>query len=259
MRGKRLACALASVGLLASTQAWALFDDDEARRQIKELRTQNSERFDTQSRAQLDLANQIESLKGEVARLRGQVESLTYELETAKKRQQDFYVDLDERLRKIEPAGGAVTAPPAHATAGAAGKPAGDAAEAKKPADPAEEAKAYEAALNQFKAGKYKESAAAFAAFVKHHPDSDLAPSAQYWLGNSHYGLRDCKKAIEAQKVVVSRWGDHPKAPDAMLNMSTCQQELGDAKGARQTLEMLVSKYPGSSAAATASQRLKKK
>jgi len=256
MRVRRLAFALAALGTLASSQAWALFDDDEARRQIKELRTQTGERLDTQSRAQLDLANQIESLKGEVARLRGQVESLTYELETAKKRQQDFYVDLDERLRKIEPASGPAVGP---AAAGAAGKPAGDAAEARKPADPAEEAKAYEAALNQFKAGKYKESAAAFAAFVKNHPDSDLAPSAQYWQGNSHYGLRDCKKAIEAQKVVVARWGDHPKAPDAMLNMSTCQQELGDAKGAKQTLEMLVAKYPGSSAAATASQRLKKK
>ena len=44
-----------------------------------------------------------------------------------------------------------------------------------------------------------------------------------------------------------------------MLNMSSCQQELGDAKGAKQTLEMLVAKYPGSSAATTASQRLKKK
>ena len=256
MRVRRLALALAALGTLASSQAWALFDDDEARRQIKELRTQTGERLDTQSRAQLDLANQIESLKGEVARLRGQVESLTYELETAKKRQQDFYVDLDERLRKIEPASSPAAAP---AAAGAAGKPAGDAAEVRTPADPAEEAKAYEAALNQFKAGKYKESAAAFAAFVKNHPDSDLAPSAQYWQGNSHYGLRDCKKAIEAQKVVVARWGDHPKAPDAMLNMSTCQQELGDAKGAKQTLEMLVAKYPGSSAAATASQRLKKK
>ena len=252
MPATRLACALAAFGTFAAAPAWALFDDDEARRQIAELRTRSNERFDTQSHAQLNLANQIESLKGEVARLRGQVESLTYELETAKKRQQDFYVDLDERLRKIEPASSASvpgTKPPGDASAAAP----------KKAADPAEEAKAYESALNQFKAGKYKESAAAFAAFVQNHPDSDLAPSAQYWQGNSHYGLRDCKKAIEAQKVVVARWGDHPKAPDAMLNMSTCQQELGDAKGAKQTLEMLVAKYPGSSAAATASQRLKKK
>ena len=256
---RRLAVILSVAGSLAAAPAWAgLFDDEEARAQIKELGTRTSERFDTQSRAQLDLANQIEALKSEIARLRGQVETLTYELETAKKRQQDFYVDLDERVRRLEP-----SAAPASAATGApaaAGTPsAGNSTAPQKPADPAEEARVYEAALNQFKAGKYKESAAAFESFVKAYPESDLAPSAQYWFGNSHYGLRDCKKAIEAQKVVVARWGNHPRAADAMLNMATCQQELGDAKTARQTLEMLVAKYPGTGAASTASQRLKKK
>lgn len=257
MRATRLALALATLGTLAAAPAWGFFGDDEARKQIADLRTKTNERLDTQSRAQLDLSNQIEALKAEVARLHGQVETLTYELETAKKRQQDFYVDLDERLRKIEPASGSVVAPPAGGKpATTDGAPSGTPG---KPADPAAEAKAYEAALNQFKAGKYKEAAGAFDAFVKNHPDSDLAPSAQYWLGNAYYGQRDCKKAIEAQKQVVARWGSHPKAADAMLNMATCQQELGDGKGARQTLEMLVGKYPESPAAATAGQRLKKK
>lgn len=247
---RRIALAVAAACSLAgAAPAWALFDDEEARRQIAEMRARNNERFDTQSKAQLDLSNQIEQLKAEVARLRGQVETLNYELETTRKRQQDFYIDLDGRVRKFESA--AVEA-----------KPAEDAAAAQPPAkksDPAAEARDYEAALNQFKAGKYKESAVAFAAFVKTHPDSDLAPSAQYWLGNSFYGQRECKQAIEAQKLVVARWGSHPKAADAMLNMSTCQQELGDAKAAKQTLEQLVAKYPGTPAADTAAKRLKKK
>ncbi|HEX5803046.1 MAG TPA: tol-pal system protein YbgF [Azospira sp.] len=247
---RRIALAVAAACSLAgAAPAWALFDDEEARRQIAEMRARNNERFDTQSKAQLDLSNQIEQLKAEVARLRGQVETLNYELETTKKRQQDFYIDLDGRVRRFE-------------TAAVEAKPAEDAAAPQAPAkksDPAAEARDYEAALNQFKAGKYKESAVAFEAFVKAHPDSDLAPSAQYWLGNSFYGQRECKKAIEAQKLVVARWGSHPKAADAMLNMSTCQQELGDAKAAKQTLEQLVAKYPGTPAAETAGKRLKKK
>jgi tol-pal system protein YbgF len=251
---RHYALALCAVGALAASPAWALFDDDEARRQIAELRKISSERLDTQGRAQLDLSNQIEALKAEMSRLRGQVETLTYELETTKKRQQDFYIDLDGRLRKFEPGGGTETKAAGDTPAAAVGQAA-----TKKSADPAEEAREYEAALNLFKTGKYKESAAAFDAFVKKYPDSDLAPSAQYWLGNSHYGLRDCKKAIEAQKVVVARWGSHAKAPDAMLNISTCQQELGDAKGAKQTLEMLASKYPGTPSGDAAAKRLKKK
>jgi cell division protein FtsB len=43
----------------------------------------------------MELANQIQALRDENARLRGQVETLNYELDAAKKRQQDFYVDLD--------------------------------------------------------------------------------------------------------------------------------------------------------------------
>ncbi|MBI2307291.1 MAG: tol-pal system protein YbgF [Rhodocyclales bacterium] len=254
MAPRRIALALAAAGVLAgaAAPAWALFDDDEARRQIAELRARSNERFDTQSKAQIDLSNQIEQLKGEVARLRGQVETLNYELDTAKKRQQDFYIDLDGRLRKFETTASEAR-PGGDAAAPAAGQPPAQ------KADPAEEARAYEAALNLFKAGKYKESAAAFDSFVKEHPDSDLAPSAQYWLGNSHYGLRDCKKAIDAQKLVIARWGSHPKAADAMLNMASCQQEQGDAKAAKQTLEMLVAKYPGTPAAEAAAKRLKKK
>jgi tol-pal system protein YbgF len=249
-----LALALCAAGALSASPAWALFDDEEARRQIAELRKSSNERIETQSRAQLDLSNQIEALKAEMSRLRGQVETLTYELDNTKKRQQDFYIDLDGRLRKFEPGGGTETKAAGDSVAATAGQAA-----PKKTADPAEEAREYEAALNLFKAGKYKESATAFETFVKKHPDSDLAPSAQYWLGNSYYGLRDCKKAIEAQKAVVARWGSHAKAPDAMLNISTCQQEQGDAKGAKQTLEMLASKYPGTPSGDAAAKRLKKK
>ena len=58
--------------------------------------------------------------------------------------------------------------------------------------------------------------------------------------------------------MVVARWPQNPKAPDSLVNIATCQQELGDAKGARTSLEAVLAKYPDSSAAATAKQRLKK-
>ena len=116
----------------------------------------------------------------------------------------------------------------------------------------------YEAALNFFKANKIKEAASAFETFGKNYPESTLAPNAQYWLGNAHYTLRDCRKAIDAHKVVVAKWPQHPKAPDSLIGIATCQQEIGDAKGAKTTFETVLAKYPGSPAATTAKQRLKK-
>lgn len=233
-----------------------MFDDEEARRQIKDLSIQTNERLETLSKAQFELVNQLQALREENARLRGQVETLTYELDSAKKRQQDFYVDLDGRLRKFETQGTASAATDGQAPTDE--KPAsGDTA--KKPAaDPAAESRDYETALNFFKANKLKEAASAFEAFGKNHPDSTLAPNAQYWLGNAYYAQRDCKKAIDAHKVVVAKWPQHPKAPDSLLGIATCQQETGDAKGAKASFDAVIAKYPGSPAATTAKQRLKK-
>ena len=250
-KATRLSLLLALMGV-QQVQA-ALFDDDEARRQIQDLTIKTNERVDTLAKAQMELLNQIQALREENAKLRGSVETLNFELESAKKRQQDFYIDLDGRLRKLEtPEPAATEGAPAENGAATAETPT------KPAADPAAESREYEAALNFFKANKIKEAAGAFEAFTKNYPDSTLAPNAQYWLGNAFYALRDCKKAIEAHKLVTSKWPQHPKAPDSLINIATCQQELGDAKGARSTYESIASKYPDSSAAATAKQRLKK-
>jgi tol-pal system protein YbgF len=252
-RRLRHSCRFSALALLLVTLGMqqvqaGMFDDEEARRQIHDLAIKTNERIDTTAKAQFDLINQIQALREESAKLRGQVETLTYELESAKKRQQDFYIDLDGRLRKLEPQ------PVAEAKPGEEVKVPG-----KPVADPSAEAHDYEAALNYFKTNKLKEAAAAFEAFTKNYPDSALAPSAQYWLGNAHYALHDCKKSIDAQRVVVAKWPVHAKAADAMINIATCQQELGDAKGAKSTLEAVLIKYPDSTAATTAKQRLKKK
>ena len=247
MRLAHIAFLIAALGTLPARAG--VFDDDEARRQIKDLSIKTETRFDQQGKAQLDLANQLQRQSEEIARLRGQVETLSYELETAKKRQQDFYLDLDTRLRKLEP----------QAAGSAAADPAGAPATPATAADPARETREYEAALNQFKAQKYKEAAGAFGVFVQKYPDSSLAPNAQFWLGNAWVAQRNCGKAIEAHGVVTTRYADSPKAPDSLLVMANCQQEMGNAAAAKRSLETVVAKYPNSPAAETARERLKKK
>lgn len=234
--------------LLAALPSYALFDDDEARRRIESVRAEASarlEKLEAASRGQMELANQIEALKGELARLRGQIEVLNYELDAAQKRQKDFYVDLDNRLRKLE------TQPAASADA----KPA----EAKPAMDPAAETRDYEAALNLFKSAKYRDALTAFLAFTRTYPASQFAASARYWAASAHYQMGEYKKAIELFSQTAATWPDDPKAPDALLGQANCQQETGDAKGARKTLETLAARYPSSAAAQVAKQRLAKK
>jgi TolA-binding protein len=55
---------------------------------------------------------------------------------------------------------------------------------------------------------------------------------------------------------VLASWPDDAKAPDAMLNIASAQDAMGDRRGAQKTLEGLLARYPQSPAAASAKQRL---
>ena len=242
--------ALAFASVTSSARA-ALFDDDEARARIESLRRQVTAIDDRlgkieaevrDRRALVDLAGQIEAMRGDMSRIRGQIEVLLNQAETADKRQKDLYLDIDTRLRKIE-----------QVREGAAEKPAADA-----PAS-AEETRAYEAALNQFKLGNYPLAISALQGLLVTYPNGKLAPNAQYWIGMAYAAQRDYRNAITAQQKVVAVWPEDAKAPDAMLNIATSQEALGDRRGAQKTLEGLLEKYPASQAAASAKQRLQKR
>jgi tol-pal system protein YbgF len=191
-------------------------------------------------RALIDLASQIEALRGEIARLRGQLELIQNQVETADKRGKDLYVDIDTRLRKLEQT----------KEIAAAEKPSTDAA------PPAAEVKAYESALNLFKAGNYPLAVSAFQLFLYTYPTSKLAPNAQYWMGNTHAAQGQHKLAIATQQKLLATWPDDAKAPDALAGIANAQEALGDRRGAQKTLEGLLAKYPQSPAAASAKQRL---
>jgi len=248
---------LAAASLPASA---GLFSDDQARAGVTRLTQETQKlredltvleqrigRLDTQLRAQglIDLVQQVEALKTELARLRGQIEVNTHTLETLEKRQRDLYVDLDERLRKLEKSGETPAVTPAAAppptTAAASG---------------ADENRAYDAAFNLFKMGNYQAAVAAFENFLKSYPASPLAANAQYWIGNSYTALKDYKAAIAAQQKLLSQYPGSPKVPDALLNMASAQAELGDRNAARRTLEEIIARYPTSAAAELARKRL---
>lgn len=215
-------------------------DASEKSRQALEKRLADME---AGQKAQLmDWMGQIDRLNLEISRLRGQLEVNAHEIEQSQQRQQQFYTDLDTRLRKVE--GGA--------TAGAAATPPPPAAAV----DATAELKSYEAAHELFKAGKYKESADAFEKFVQAYPSSKYAPSAQYWIGYANFSQKNYKAAIVSQQALIQRYPDNQKVPDAMFNIANSQIQLADLDAAKQTLRALLDKYPNSDAAPLAKKRL---
>ncbi|HEY8101185.1 MAG TPA: tol-pal system protein YbgF [Burkholderiaceae bacterium] len=231
----------------APMQAHAgIFDDNEARKAILDIRSRlDALESDSKSRTEtkadkssiLDLSNQNEQLRQDIAKLRGQIELLTNDLANAQQRQKDFYIDLDRRLRALEPQQITLDGRQVNVQPG--------------------EQKAYEAAFASFKAGDYKNASTAFSDFMRRYPSTAYGATAQYLLGNAYYALNDYNNAIAAQQVVVKNYADSAKAPEALLNIASSYIELKDKVSAKKTLTELVAQYPDSAAARTAKERLK--
>lgn len=283
MRVRRLALACLLLTMWTGAARAGLFTDDDAQRKIAELQQQTAQlqqqmqslearlaKLENAQQGQglVTLLSQVDALKGEMADLRGQLEVQSHDIQSNQKRQKDFYVDLDSRLRRLEsagtaatpspvpPASGSPTPAPASGAAPAAGSPPQAAAQPAAPIDHAAETRDYAAALNTFKVGNYQAAIAAFDGFISKYPGSKLASSAQYWVGNSYFALRDYASAIAAQQKLINLYPTSQKVPDAMLNIASSQAEMGDTAAARKTLEDLVTKYPVSTSAELARHRL---
>ncbi|MDO5623217.1 MAG: tol-pal system protein YbgF [Pseudomonadota bacterium] len=257
MRITHLRAAVLALACLAGQGAVhaQLFGDDQARQAILDLRQRFDQAVAAQNRlvdentqlrrGMLDLQQQIETMRGDLARSRGQEEQLLRDIDELKRSQAAQQQTLDERLRKLEtgaphlsdPAG----APPVNPMTGE-----GSAGE--KPD--------YDAALAVFRAGDFKGAQTGFANFIKRYPRSSLAPSALFWLGNAQYATRDYKEAITNFRSLLTAAPNHQRAPEAMLSIANCQIELKDTRSARTTLESLIKTYPSSEAAQAGKERL---
>jgi tol-pal system protein YbgF len=243
--------ALASAAFVALTLAAAparagMFDDDEARRAILDLRQKvqigedqrrtMADQIDQLRRSLLDLNNQLESVRSDNAKLRGQNEQLARDVAELQVKQKDVAQSVDDRMRKFEPQ-----------------KVSVDGKEFM--ADP-EEKRAYDDALDVLRKGDFNGSVASLNAFRKRYPTSGYNDSVSFWLGNALYGARQYPAAVASFRSLVSNAPDSPKAPEALLAIANCQAELKDRAAARRTLDELLKQYPQSEAAQAGKDRL---
>lgn len=196
------------------------FSDDEARRAILDLRQQIKQMNDRNQQARFQLADQIESMRHEITSLRGQIERLNFELEVAKRSGQEDGPGASVQV-----------------------------------SNPQEQA-AFEAPMQQFRGGQYKEAATGFAGFLTTYPESQLASDARFYRGSSLYASKDFASAIKELQSLVQANPTDPRAPDALLIVAASQIEQNQMDGAKASLQRIVKEYPQSAAAETAKNRL---
>ena len=255
----RLVCVGAAFCAISIGAQAALFDDDEARKAILDLRQKvdiqqqrNTEELRRNAddlkkanednaqlrRSILDLANQIEVLRADLAKLRGQDEQLARDVAEVQRKQRDISQGVDERLRKFEPL-----------------KVTVDGVEFS--ANPAE-SREFDAALSLLRKGEFAPAQTAFLDFINRYPTTGYRPSALFWLGNAQYALRAYREAVTNFRALISTAPDHLRAPEAALSIANCQIELKDVPSARKTWTDLIKVYPQSEAASVAKDRLSK-
>ena len=282
--------------LLLSNSVYALFEDEGARKKLNEIQDQlnalqssiefqlNEKFTNFEKSNKIDpklinsLSERINTLFDDLAKLRGEVEVLTYAVQTSEERQKVLYKELNERLQKIEDSAlkiennvnSAESTPmnqpltqnnliiqEEEVLPEIAPEPIPQAADLPPLVDKNIEYQEFEDAKKLITATKYKEAFDALDKFVINYPSSELLPEAKYNLGYTQFALRNYKAAINTFNKIVLEYPDNPIAPNSLYQVSNSQIQLTRITKAKQTLRTLIKKYPNADIIPSAKKRLK--
>ena len=263
------ACLVHAAGALAQAPIVDPRDLDERLKRIEKLIGTDS---------LFKLFEEVESLNAETRKLRGQLEEASHTINQLQQRQRELYLDVDQRIRRLESATPTQTAAPSSQPPASAGAPAAPTQPATGPAAeqlpvtpaatpttraaPATEAdtdaekQAYQSALDVLKSGRYEEAATAFRRFIMSYPTGSYADNAQYWLGETYYVTRRYELALEEYQRLISTYPSSRKLTGALLKIGYSHYELGNRSEAERALVDLVERHPQSAAAGLARKRL---
>jgi tol-pal system protein YbgF len=209
-----------------------------------------------------DNAKQIASLGARVDALSAEVARMTARLDELSQR-----VDS---LGRSAPSGGAAPIPPPARSSGAPGPgPSGPAAAAPRASGAGATAEeSYQAAYLDFSKGLYPLAVSGFRDFLRRFPDSALADSAQYWIGEAYFSMaratasqpdkarENLEQAVQEFRKVMVAYPRGSKVPTALYKEALALVELKQTALAQARLQYLVEHFPQSEEAPLAKERL---
>jgi tol-pal system protein YbgF len=194
------------------------------------------------------LSEKLADLEQTLTRLNGQNETLTHDLDQARRANESEKTRadaLDQRLAALEKR----LADQEAAAAAAAAVAAAPVAAAPTSTDPNT---AFKSARQMLLDGDYGSAEQAFAGYVEAFPDSAKAPEARYWLGETQFVREAYSDAAGSYLGAVRGWPQTSWAPDAVLKLSRSLVALKKPADACKTLDELAKRYPKAPAAITA-------
>lgn len=191
------------------------------------------------------LNNKLEATGDDVRALRDALADLSARLE----RMDAKITDLKNQMQIMQ------SPPPAPGTA-PTGTPTGPGASAGPPAGMTAE-KTYTDARRDQQTGNLDLAVQEYQQYLSYFPNTELAASAQYYLGEISYSRADYKGAIQAFDAVLERYPQNPKTRDARFLKGMALAKDGQRSRAVQELRSLVQTYPNSEQARRAQAALR--
>jgi len=213
---------------------------------VGQLDRRSREQGAESSKQSAALNARLDVLSAEVARVSARVDELSQRVET---------------LGRSTPSGGAAPRSGAPAPSGAAVPPPARGGGAS-----AEES--YQAAYLDFSKGLYPLAVSGFRDFLRRFPDSPLADSSQYWIGEAYFSMaratasqpekarENLEQAVQEFRKVVVAYPRGSKVPTALYKEALALVELKQTALAQARLQYLVEHFPQSEEAPLAKERL---
>jgi tol-pal system protein YbgF len=116
----------------------------------------------------------------------------------------------------------------------------------------------YNNALRDYNGGKNDLATQEFSDYIKFYPSTDLAGNAYFYLAEIQFKARDYQSAVTNYDLVLQNFPSGNKAAAAQLKKGFALLELGKEDEGTQELKRVIQRYPRTTEAAQARERLRK-
>ena len=107
----------------------------------------------------------------------------------------------------------------------------------------------YETAMRDRSGGNLDLALQGFQEYLRYYSNTELAPNAQFYVGQIHYDKNEFQPALQAFDAVLEKFPDNNKTADATYMKGMALLKSGQRNEAAREFLNVITKYPNSEAA----------
>jgi tol-pal system protein YbgF len=229
---------------LATTRTAMLKADSARATQIAQVAATLGEVTDSIRSANAKLAKWQANVQGDLRGIQEQLLQVQELTGQSQNKLNDLRAQMEERVAQPAPSPVAPTPNDSTRSPGAAAGGPGPAT-------------LYKLSFDQMSRGAHSTARSGFESLLTQFPTSDLAPDAQYYIGETFQAEGNTAAADSVFNLVVSTYPRAPRAATALYKHGLFLQKAKRDREARQVFQSVIDKYPRSDEADLARERLR--